>query len=250
MKVVILAAGIGRRFNKNLSEENTIPKCMTRINSDQCLLDLNLQRISKYEYIEEILIVTGHKAESINKHVKLNYNNSPIINTIYNSKYKRSVIYSILSAFQSIIKSDENNVLILNGDTIFSDRTFCKIEDIVKKKINSISVLGSFEDNFLPDDMKVNVVNNKLIDVGKKIMNANAVSSGAILLCNKGLQKYIQTIFSEKIEALTTHHGILQLIREKGYEIDFSDLEKRDWYEIDTISDIKNYKMMFSPENK
>ena len=240
MNIVILAAGKGQRFNKDNFKWNKIPKCLIEISNKNTILDINLKRLLKYRYVDEIFIVTGFKSILIEEHIKIKYQQFGNIKTIYNPLFDASVIYSIKQAFDNFKKTKDNSVLILNGDTVFGCSVFNKIDNILKENINTISIFGFLTEEFLLDDMMVNILENKLICVGKRIRKANGVSSGAILLCNKGLQKYHQTLNTEKNENLKTHHGILQVIRNSEYDIDFVNLKSRDWFEVDKKSDLRN----------
>ena len=85
-----------------------------------------------------------------------------------------------------------------------------------------------------------------MLNVGKNLNKANGVSSVAILMCNRGLQKYLDTINSEPIDQWKTHHGILQCISDSGCDIDFVDLGSRNWLEIDEKTDLDRAIKYFS----
>ena len=94
--------------------------------------------------------------------------------------------------------------------------------------------------------MLINVVERKIVDVGKDLKKANGVSSGAIFMSNGGLKKYLDTINSEPIDQWKTHHGILQCIRDSGCDIDFVDLGSRNWLEIDEQADLDRARRYFA----
>ena len=236
VKVIILAAGAGKRFDQKNSTLNSIPKCLVKIEGNKTILDINIENILTYPMVSEILIVTGFKGELINHHIRLAYRNEAKIKTIFNARFRESVVFSAKLAFDTI--ANEKSVLLINGDTVFSIGTFEKVWEVLGKNTDSITLFGDSKGEFYADDMKVYVKNNKMENVGKTIRNANAVSSGAILLCNGGLEKYLDTLHTKPVEKLKMHHGILQLIRDSGYEIDFFNLGGRKWDEIDTQTDL------------
>lgn len=245
MVVIILAAGLGTRFN-NVSECDKRPKCLIEIKNSKVLLDLNLKSLVSVEEVKKIIIVTGYKHELINKHVQLKYPTESRIVIAYNPDYQKSVVHSVKKGFEYI--GQTNSVLLLNGDTYFKKIIFEKVGQIVKNKSSSITLFGNFTDDFLDDDMLVKVINGKVENVGKIIKNANAVSSGAILLCNRGLQKYLHMLNNKSLEKLKTHHSILKVIINTGFEVDFSNLGMRNWYEIDTEDDLNNIKKNLTPK--
>ena len=83
MKVIILAAGIGKRFNPTQNIRNNIPKSLIEIEDGQTILDINIESIFTYNKVSDVLIVTGFKSELIDKHVKLKYPNETKIKTIF-----------------------------------------------------------------------------------------------------------------------------------------------------------------------
>ena len=59
MKVVILAAGMGKRFGK------PIPKTLVKVLNEKTILDFQIERLSKRIDINNILVVIGYQKELI-----------------------------------------------------------------------------------------------------------------------------------------------------------------------------------------
>ena len=146
MKVIILAGGIGKRYNLGEAKPENIPKCLAFIKTKHTILDLNLKILLKYKEIEEILIVTGFKYKLVQNHLKLFYEEYNNISTIFNPRYQDSVIYSVKKGFEKINKS--KSVLLLNGDTYFHKDIFLNVLDISNTSDDSITIFGYSTKNF------------------------------------------------------------------------------------------------------
>ena len=243
MKVIILAAGRGKRLNTD-SKKKSIPKCLVELNNSKTILELNLLKILSHSAINKIHIVTGYKHELVENYLSITYPHEPIIKMVKNLNFHKSVVYSVKTGFEDINNND--SVLLLNGDTYFESDIFNKSVDIYHKGYDSITLFGYLTKEYYDDDMLINVINGKMLNVGKDLKKANGVCSGAILMCKSGLQKYLDTINLESIDKLKTHHGILQFIMDTGYDIDFVDLGGRKWLEVDNQTDLNHGKKYFS----
>ena len=106
MKVVILAAGMGRRLGFNM------PKALVPIYKDKTILDHQLENLTRLVNITDILVVVGYKAELIQRRY-------PYLNYIYNPNYaKTNTSKSLLMALEHL-KNSQEDVLWINGDVVF-----------------------------------------------------------------------------------------------------------------------------------
>jgi len=243
MKIIILAAGMGMRLNE-CYEHSQIPKCLVDLENHRTLLSANLKNIQSCDDIEDITIVTGYKHDKLEKYLGNLPLNELNIKLIYNSEFQKSVIYSVWKGFENINKA--SSVLLLNGDTYFEKNIFTLSSKISHQDLDTITLFGHITNKFYDDDMLININEKTLLTVGKNLKRANGVSSGAILMCYGGLQKYLDTINIEPIERLKTHHGILQLISDSGFDIDFVELGSRVWLEVDNKEDLYRAKRYFA----
>ncbi|MFX1588654.1 MAG: sugar phosphate nucleotidyltransferase, partial [Promethearchaeota archaeon] len=76
MKVIILNAGIGKRFG-DLTKNK--PKCLIKITKKETILDLQLKTLIECNFID-IVMLTGPFEDMIKNHVNENY---PILNVQY-----------------------------------------------------------------------------------------------------------------------------------------------------------------------
>lgn len=240
MKVIILAAGIGKRLD--IDEENKPPKCLLKIKNNETVLGLNLKNILSTE-IEKIVIVTGFNHKLIEDYVLSQYFDS--INKfefVFNPAFTETIIHSVRYGFSNVDNEKDRHVLLINGDTLFSKNTFKKAFEICCRNDSSITIFGCVTYDIHQDDVKLLTHNNIIDQVGKNIEIANSVSSGAILFCNAGLDKYLETLESSLINNFRTHHQIIEFIRQTGYKVFFNDNGVRDWLEIDTRENLLSAK--------
>ena len=243
MKIIILAAGCGTRFiNSNKSIQ--IPKCLIKLKNHKTILELNLENIQTCDSIESINIVTGYKYNLVEKHLGDLFPNEWNINLLYNSDYQKSVIHSVLKGFENI--DNTSSILLLNGDTYFEKDIFIQANKISHQCQDTITLFGHITNEFYDDDMLLHVIDRKILNIGKNLKKANGISSGAILLCNDGLKKYVETIKNKSIQKLNTHHGIINEIIKSSYtKIGFVDIGLRQWIDIDNQKDLKNVQENF-----
>lgn len=104
MKVVILAAGVGKRF-KALD----IPKPLTRLANGKSILQMQLEALSAFISLDQVIVVVGYRKERIiEQFPNLLYVYNPDFSTENTSK-------SLLRALNKI----DDDVLWLNGDVVF-----------------------------------------------------------------------------------------------------------------------------------
>lgn len=121
-KVILLAAGRGKRFGKRTS---LLPKCLIPIgDSGENLLQRYL-RSFKEVGISEVVIVVGHLKEKIKKECRA-VNHDLNIKFITNPQYKLGSIVSLFTAYDEL----NSNILIMDADVYFPT-------SVLKKLINS-----------------------------------------------------------------------------------------------------------------
>lgn len=117
MKYVIMADGIGKRWNNH----NDIPKHLIKIN-DETLLERTVRLLKKYDSASEI-IITSHNT---------NYN--------VNDAKRYEPLNNILEIDRFTYELIEDNVCFLYGDTIYQEYT---IEIIVKSPTKELLFFGN-----------------------------------------------------------------------------------------------------------
>lgn len=233
MNVLVLAAGMGRRFNKPGDE---MPKCLAFVGGET-ILDHNIAAIRAVGPEIPILVVTGFMREAVEQHLRRIHPGDEGIATVYNPDFRTTVLKSVQTGFAAI--GETGAVLLINGDTRFGTRLFREAADNSRRPTDGISLFGHLTDARRPDDMLILVEDGTVLDVGKEISTANGVSSGAILLCGGALARYVAVLGEPEIAHLTTHHAVLKHLVRAGERVAFRDLGPERWIEIDRRADLQ-----------
>ena len=108
MKVIILAAGVGKRFGAKH------PKALIQLENRETILHHQINALLQYLELNEILIILGYKK-------KLILNEFPNINYLVNHKYlQTNTSKSLLLGLNKLIGDDD--ILWLNGDVYFEQQ--------------------------------------------------------------------------------------------------------------------------------
>ena len=105
MRAVILAAGIGKRFN------NQRPKCLTILPNNQTILGNQIEIIRK-NGVREIIVVVGFKKELVmEEHSEVFFRYNPMFHINNTAK-------SLMLAME---ETEEDDLVWLNGDVYLDD---------------------------------------------------------------------------------------------------------------------------------
>lgn len=246
-KAIVLAAGEGKRLGL-LTQD--IPKPLLNIN-DKSILEHNLISMDNAKLFEKVIIVTGYMryklrntTESIS--TKVNFE----INEIFNPQYaSKSVLYSVERGLDIV---GPGNIILMNGDTLFSPAIFDKIRQ--KLQIEGIpkgSIVGSIKNKFNSDEILVRLDNlNIVVHVGKNLRQADAVSAGIILISNDLRTNYLDKLKNLQSSDKIAHHDIIDSLCKDGEPITFISVSPNNWAEIDTVEDYENAKRLFKEMSK
>ena len=127
--VVVLAAGMGTRFN---SKE---PKCLSAVDN-QSVISRVIGQINQYIPDAQIKVVVGYNREQIEKHTA-SYDVSYIVNDKFASD--KNIWSAVLG-----VKAAKGGVLILEGDCVYDDLAFREIAGSLGK--DSVKFLGGQAD--------------------------------------------------------------------------------------------------------
>lgn len=169
MKVVILAAGSGKRF-KNLNQ----PKALTQLVNGKSILQLQLDHLSSFVSSQDIIIVVGYnKQKIIDQFPDFTYVNNPLFATENTSK-------SLLKALENV----HEDVLWLNGDVVFHPNV---LEPLLNCKTNCMLVnkcsVGDEEVKYRTDPK------GKILEVSKQVKNPEGEALGINFFTVKDLQQ-------------------------------------------------------------
>ncbi|GJQ58211.1 MAG: phosphocholine cytidylyltransferase family protein [Candidatus Scalindua sp. AMX11] len=154
MKVIILAAGVGKRMS---AVTNSIPKCLIKIGK-KTLLENYLESFSALG-LQDIVIVVGHHKEKIQEMLK-NRGASFNIRYIENEQYTKGSILSLWYARNEL----NEETLIMDADVLYHEKL---LEKLVSSKDKNCFLLDEdFEDS--GEEMKLFVVGGKVIGISKQ----------------------------------------------------------------------------------
>ncbi|OSS41421.1 UDP-N-acetylglucosamine pyrophosphorylase related protein [Desulfurella amilsii] len=223
MKVVVLAAGFGMRL------ENSIPKTLTKIHN-KSILEKQIENITKYISINDIIIVVGFKKEMIME-------SFPELLFVYNSNFHSTNTAKSLSL--ALNKINNEDVLWLNADIVFDDAI---IADILRFNENCMATNVS---NTAQEEVKY-ILNEKgyISKVSKNLTDAKGEALGINFIKAKDLNLF-KTCLQECTNKDYFEEAINKLIQ-KGIKIAPLDLGVKRCIEIDFLEDLETAKALFS----
>jgi choline kinase len=220
MKAVILAAGLGSRLDES---ENHQPKTLTKLANGKSILELQLEALSAYISLDQVIVIVGYQKEAI-------MNAFPDLMYIYNSNYdKENTAKSLLRA----IKKIEEDLLWLNGDVIFNPKILNELFEFNKTAmvVNTARV-GEEEVKYRTDPQ------GKILEVSKQVQEPQGEALGInffkrahLFLLKTNLEQCQPSDYFEKGIELCIQQGLpvwgLPIGNEDCAEIDFpGDLHK------------------------
>lgn len=244
MKIIILAAGRGERLMP--LTQNT-PKPLIDIGNGNTLLEEQILSLKEANVVDEIVLVIGYLAEQIEAKIKLYRDNGLHISTIYNPSWK--VSNNLLSLWLARQVIAENDVMITNGDNIFSSTVFSGLA----KQNAGIWLSVCPKETFDPDDMKVKLVDGFVSVVSKTISTEDCIVESPGLVMVRG--ENARQIFVEQLEGVVREDDninrfwleVFNRMGKKGVLVrPWSFESKNNWQEIDFHGDVKLMRQLLT----
>jgi choline kinase len=247
LSAILLAAGKGKRLDA-LSEN--MPKPLVEIANGCSILEYTLRSMSKALLFDRVVVVTGYKHSAIKSLLeKLAPEMSFKLDNVVNRQYAtRSVLYSVEVGLRAIRRGD---IVVLNGDTIFSPAVFYIVEQTVQVKGFPLGgVVGSLKNTFDEDDIKLELdASGRILHVGKNLKSASAVSAGIVLISSGLRVQYENRLGELKDVKNVIHHDIIEALCVGGAPVTFIEVPPSEWFEVDTTSDALLLKERFRAPN-
>ena len=171
ISVIILAAGFGMRL------KNDKPKSLIDLEGGKTILDHDVDKLSKFVPIDNILVVVGYKKELVmEQHPELTF--------VYNEAYNRTNTgKSLLKALRKVRSGD---VLWLNGDVVFDKKLIAKI--ITKAKTAKKSCILVDDKRCGEEEIKYTVnKNGEIVLISKEVENPRGEALGINLVLEKDI---------------------------------------------------------------
>ena len=231
---VILAAGKGERISNT---DEFVAKPLIKI-FDVSLIERSIKNLINNLNVKKIYIVTGFNHEEINDHlVKLKNKLSLNVEVVFAKNWEKGNGASFLAILD---KMNHQQFYLLMADHLFNNEFYNAIS---KYKMNNKSyliisrTLSSLND--FNDATKVNVVDDKINDIGKSINDNNAFDTGFFILNSDQFNNVNKLSVREK---LSLSEVIQELVQQK--KLYFIEVPEDSWIDIDTSQDLlkaKNY---------
>ena len=214
MKAVILAAGIGSRLG--ISE----PKPLTKLKNGESILQRQVECLSEYIGINNIIAIVGYKKELIME-------SFPNLLYVYNDFYDTT--NTSKSLLIGLHKIENEDVLWLNGDVVFEKELLPQIIKCSKScmAVNTNSV-GEEEIKYnIFDDGNIKEVSKTVSPTLGEAVGINKIISSDLSLFKENLEKCDERDYFEKALELSIQDGMkimpVDINKYLCMEIDFED---------------------------
>jgi len=240
MKALILAAGLGKRLKYNK------PKILIKI-SNKTLLERHYENLFKYG-VKKIGIVIGYKNTELKKFIK-KIDKHKIIKIFINKQYKLGSIVSLVKA-HSFFK-EKNEIILMDGDVLYDKKILKKL--IFSKKKNCLLIDKNYEIGEEP--VKVCIKNKKICDFGKlttEKFDYCGESIGFFKFSHLDSLKFISEAkkIMKKDKNEMYEEAIRKIITNKIFKIEFENILKLPWTEIDFKKDLISAKKIINNINE
>lgn len=248
MNAVILVAG---REKKLLPYTENMHQCLFRLSDNKTLLEDTLEKLVSLNRIKKIILVVGHKKEMIFKeleHIKNRINFRDIICVENKDFMTTNVIYSLWLTRHYLLEP----FLLIDGDIICERELFAKL--IQSGDENENLLLVDFNYKLKNTDNKVKVVNDRIVQIGKKVrlsLESNfgrSVGIGNISSGNKKLINRMDELIQQNKTDLIYEDVLNELL--PLYQFRPIATYGYNWMEVDSIDEFKKMHNIFSALDK
>jgi choline kinase len=157
MKVIILAAGVGKRLGNAADDK---PKCLLNFNG-KSLLARHLEILQSLG-VEEIHLVTGYRQQDIKAHINVIDNATPL-QLHFNSNYTEGSLISLWHARQILKEGGE--IILMDADVLYDPRILARL--IEGDATNAFLLDREFEPGVEP--VKLCVRDGMIVEFRKQI---------------------------------------------------------------------------------
>ncbi len=177
MKIVILAAGIGSRLG------NPYPKPLTRLNNGKTIMQQQIDNLSGYFDINDIMVVVGFKKDLVMEEY-------PDLSFIYNPEFDRT--NTSKSLLRALYKCKEDNVLWLNGDVVFDANILKRLGKYIEKDKSFVAVNNSSVGD---EEVKYSIDNSGNInEISKQVKKAPGEAVGINFISTSDIDAFIKRL--------------------------------------------------------
>lgn len=170
MKVVILAAGKGSRLSYS-----DLPKPLTTLSTGKSILEHQLENLTRYTSLNDIIVVVGYHKEKIMERF-------PDLLFVYNPHFaKENTSKSLLRALEKCTE----DVLWLNGDVVFHHSVIQALLERPKTSmVVNIGRVGEEEVKYRQD------ANQQILEVSKQVHHPHGEALGINYIAKSDLNAF------------------------------------------------------------
>lgn len=195
--------------------------------------------------IDEVLIVTGYRGEEVKKAIGDAFAGMKV-DYIYNPGWGKGNLYSLLVAQQEL----NEPFLLCMSDHLFDPRIASGL--LSRGPTRAVVLAVDFRKEPTPEDTKVLVQEERIVDVGKGIQDSNGVDVGLMLCTPEIFQHAKQAADQGFVELadcirIAAQHGAayaFDLDRIPSYLPAMRKRARPYWKDVDTPSDLKQAEQM------
>jgi choline kinase len=231
MKAIILSAGQGRRL---LPLTQDRPKALLPV-SGKMVIEWQLD-ILLAAGVDEIVIISGFRADLIEALLADKYAKYPGVRTIYNPFY--DITDNLVSCWIAREVMD-GDFLIINGDTMFERGL---LDVVLGSAPAPVTVCTDTKETYDDDDMKVQTDGLRILNISKKIekQNIDAESIGLLYFRNDGVQRFkhaVEESLKDPIALKQWYLSVVDKLADEGL-VNACPITGYRWCEIDYAEDL------------
>ena len=228
---VILAAGIGSRLSPITDE---IPKCCVTINEESIIRRITHQLLSCDQNMN-INIVVGHLSDKVRNEIEGQPDNVKIVE---NREYL--ITNNMESCRIGLGQNNviEGDVLIINGDCVYSDSVVSSMHGL------NHSAICIDSSHYSKESMKTLIEGTRAVAISKEILESQGgVSSIDIYNFTNSDLRNLYTImeryFQQQVRDKWTEVAINDLLKKPNSNVRTLDIAGQKWIEIDDLDDLE-----------
>lgn len=225
MKYIFLVAGKGTRLQPLTLK---LPKSMFKLDNHTTVIKRMVNLIKKYDKEADIVVVTGHMHQSIEKEIEG-------ATFVYNPFYE--VTNSIASLWFAKDHLDNDNIVLIDGDIVMSENL---IREIVCQPVERATVL--LDSSIKTDgDYNVEVSGDRVLVMSKDLSSYYGEYAGLTKLDRVSAQLMkieMESMIEEGYYDQWYENVLVQLIFKNDFQLYYKDICDYEWTEVDCVSDL------------
>lgn len=225
MKYIFLVAGKGTRLQPLTLK---LPKSMFRLDNHTTVIKRMVNLIKKFDKEADIVVVTGHMHQSIEKEIEG-------ATFVYNPFYE--VTNSIASLWFAKDHLDNDNIVLIDGDIVMSESL---IREIVCQPVEKATVL--LDSSIKTDgDYNVEVSGDRVLVMSKDLSSYYGEYAGLTKLDRISAQLMkaeMESMIEEGYYDQWYENVLVQLIFKNDFKLYYKDICDYEWTEVDCVSDL------------